>query len=246
MRSMIELAKVELKLFFREPVTLVFTFGLPLIFYPILGTIFGKVSDRHLFGGVGAMEYYTPAYISLVIASIGLVQLPALLAGYKELGVLRRFKASSLPFGSLLGAQLAVSLAITSIGALLLMLIGTQGYAVHLPVDKLLVVLGFIVSVICFVAIGFFLGAIIPTARAAQGAGLLLYIVMMLLGGAGPPDEILNHTLVNAGNLTPLKHVVEFIQAPWLGKGWNGTEFFIIVGITFVVSVLSVRLFKWD
>jgi ABC-2 type transport system permease protein len=246
MRSMWELAKVEMKLFFREPVTLVFTFGLPLIFYPILGTIFGKISDKHLFGGVGAMAYYTPAYISLVIASIGLVQLPALLAGYKERGVLRRFRASSLPIASLLGAQLAVSLVITSIGAVLLLLIGTMGYGVDLPVDWLLVIFGFSISVICFVAIGFFLGAIIPTARAAQGAGLLLYIIMMLLGGAGPPEEILNHTLVIVGNFTPLKHIVEFIQTPWLGKGWNGTEFVVVAGITVLAAVLSIKLFRWD
>jgi ABC-2 type transport system permease protein len=246
MRGAWELAKVELKLFFREPVTLVFTFALPLIFYPILGTIFGKISDRHLFGGVGAMDFYTPAYIGLVIASIGLIQLPVLLAGYKEWGVLRRFKASSLPAASLFGAQLAVSLVITTIGAILLLLIGALGYGIALPTNVPFVVSAFVISVICFVAVGVLLGAVIPTARAAQGSGLLLYIVMMLLGGAGPPAEVLSKPLVIIGDFTPLKHIVTFIQNPWLGNGWNNSEFMIVIGVTLLMAALSIRFFRWD
>jgi ABC-2 type transport system permease protein len=86
MRSAFELAKLELKLFFREPITMIFTFGLPLIFLPVMGSVFGNAPNPHIYRGVGAMNYYTPAYISLVLASIGLIQLPVHLANYKERG----------------------------------------------------------------------------------------------------------------------------------------------------------------
>jgi ABC-2 type transport system permease protein len=40
-----------------------------------------------------------------------------------------------------------------------------------------------------FASIGVFLGAVLPTARAVQGAGLALFFVMMMISGSGPPRE---------------------------------------------------------
>jgi hypothetical protein len=36
-----------------------------------MGSVFGNAPNPHIYRGVGAMNYYTPAYISLVLASIG-------------------------------------------------------------------------------------------------------------------------------------------------------------------------------
>jgi len=46
MRSAFELAKLELKLFFREPITMIFTFGLPLIFLPVMGSVLAMLLTR--------------------------------------------------------------------------------------------------------------------------------------------------------------------------------------------------------
>jgi ABC-2 type transport system permease protein len=245
-KGFLELAKVELKLFFREPISLVFTFALPLIFYPILGVVFGNVADRDLYHGFGAMDFYTPAYIGLVLAALGLIQLPVHLAGYRQRGVLRRFRASSLNISSILSSQAVVSIVIAIIGAILLITVGVAGYDVHAPESATLAIIGFFVGTLCFISVGFLLGALMPTPQAAQGAGLVLYILMMMLGGAGPPSEVLTPTLNTIGDFTPLKHVVTLIQGPWLGLGWNNSEFFILVGITVFATFLAVRLFKWE
>ena len=73
MRMLLKLTLVELKLFVREPITMVFTFALPLIFLFVLGGVFKNTPDPDVYRGVGAMNYYTPAYIGLVIASIAVV-----------------------------------------------------------------------------------------------------------------------------------------------------------------------------
>ena len=97
MRMLLKLTLVELKLFVREPITMVFTFALPLIFLFVLGGVFKNTPDPDVYRGVGAMNYYTPAYIGLVIASIAVVGLPVHLTGYRERGVLRRLRASPIP-----------------------------------------------------------------------------------------------------------------------------------------------------
>ncbi len=159
MKSVLALAGVEVKLFFRELLSLVFIFALPVILYPILGAVFGNVSDERLFRGLGAMNFYTPAYIGLVLAALGLIQLPVHLAGYRERGVLRRFRASSLSAAAVFGSQVIVSLLVAVIGAAIVVTIGIAGYDVRLPEAPWLVIAAFLAGALCFITIGVLLGA---------------------------------------------------------------------------------------
>ena len=87
-----------------------------------MGGVFGNTPDTEsgftIFRGVGALDYYIPAYFALVMMAIGTVALPVHLAGYRERGVLRRLRISSISVWSLLGAQLAVSFLIAVVGRL--------------------------------------------------------------------------------------------------------------------------------
>ena len=78
MRTLAKLTLVEMKLFIREPVTMFFTFALPLLFLFVMGGVFGNLShgDFSGFRDLSAMDFYTPAYIALVLASVGVVGLP--------------------------------------------------------------------------------------------------------------------------------------------------------------------------
>ncbi|MBN2114825.1 MAG: ABC transporter permease, partial [Acidimicrobiia bacterium] len=84
MTPLCKMVVVELKLFLREPLTVVFALALPLITLFVLGGVFGNTPEEGFYAGVGAMDFYTPAYIGLVLASIGVVSLPAHLAGNRE------------------------------------------------------------------------------------------------------------------------------------------------------------------
>ena len=169
--------------------------------------------------GRGPMDFYTPAYIGLVLASIGVVSLPAHLAGNRERGVLRRFRASWVPAAVVVGA-------------------GGGGEPAHRrwsagwcwwpapcccttsagPQSALLLVPAFLLGALAFSAIGVMLGSLIPTARAAQAAGMLLWFVMLFLGGAGPPPEVLTGALQALRHAVPLTYVVGLLQGPWLGR----------------------------
>ena len=62
----------------------------------------------------------------------------------------------------------------------------------------------FVVVAVGFAAFGIFLGAVLPTARAAQAVGMLVWFVMLFLGGAGPPPEVLTDEMGFVADLTPL------------------------------------------
>ncbi|MGD1118397.1 MAG: ABC transporter permease [Dehalococcoidales bacterium] len=246
MRSLFKLTWVEIKLFIREPITVVFTLALPIIFLLVMGGVFGNEAKADYYRGVGAMNYYMPAYFGLVMMAIGTVALPVHLTGYRERGVLRRFRASSFSVWSVLGSQTMVSFIIAIIGSLLVMVLGVLVYHPAMPVHVLQLVAAFVLGVLCFTAFGFFLGAVLPSTRSAQGIGLILFFVMMILGGAGPPPEVLKGAMGIIGDITPLRHVILMLQNPYLGFGWHVSASLITVGVTVVSAGLAARFFRWE
>ena len=246
MRALIKLTWVETKLFIRDPITVVFTLALPIIFLLVMGGVFGNTPSPNIYRGVGAMNYYMPSYFGLVMMAIGTVALPVHLAGYRERGVLRRFRASSFSVWSVLGSQLMVTFVITVAGSILITIVGLLAYSPHLPVSPGLLVLAFLIGTICFACFGFFLGAVLPSTRSAQGIGLILFFVMMILGGAGPPPEVLKGAMGVVGKLTPLRHAILMLQDPWLGFGWNVQASLIVGAVTIVSAGLAARFFRWE
>lgn len=245
MRHLIKSTVLELKLLARDPVTVVFTLALPVIVLYVLGQVFGNHPNPGLYRGVGAMNFYVPAYVGLAIASMGLIGLPVHLAGYRERGILKRFRASDVPIWSIIGGQIIVTAVAGAVGSLIVWVAAMVGYHTEVPKEPLLVLVAFVLAALCFGAIGVLLGTVLPGARAAQGAGIILWFVMMMVGGAGPPPEVLGATLRAVAKATPLEHVVTLIQDPWLGFGWNWTETAIILAIAVACTGLTGLLLKY-
>ena len=83
-----------------------------------------------------------------------------------------------------------------------------------------------------------------PTARAAQAAGLILFFVMMFAGGAGPPQDVLTAPLSTIGRGTPLWHVITLLQDPWLRGEWDLPAAILVVAIVVVSVVVASRLYR--
>lgn len=221
MRAVRKATLLEIRLFARDPLTLVFTLALPVVVLYVLGAVFGNTPDPHMYRGFGPMDYYVPAYVGLTIASMGVVGLPVHLAGYVERGILKRFRASNIPLWSVFGGQLGVTLIASAAGAAVLLVSAVLSYEFAWPSAPLLVLAAFLLGCLCFGAVGVFLGLALPTARAAQGAGIILWFLLMMLGGAGPPLEVLTPALRTVSGVLPLRPLVMLLQDAWLGLGWN-------------------------
>jgi len=149
---------------------------------------------------VGAMNYYVPAYVALVAASVGLISLPTHMASNRELGVLKRYRASSMPAWVVVGAQIAVTFLISMVSAAILVSVALPVYDVPGPDSVLLVIAGFALVALVFSALGVLLGAVLPSSRAAQALGVMLWFLMLMVGGAGPPPEVLTGAMGVVGD----------------------------------------------
>jgi ABC-2 type transport system permease protein len=234
MRALLRLAGTELKLFVREPVVLTFVFAFPVLTVLILGGVFDD--DDPSFEGAIPSDYYIAAYIGVVIAAIGLVMLPVHLASYRERGVLRRFEVSRHPRWALPAAWILVALAITAVGVAVLLVTGYLVYGLPEIDDLTGVVVGTVLGALAFISIGIALGLAMPSARSAQGLGMLLFFPFFLLGGAGPPPDAMGDPMKSIANIVPLTHVVRSIQEPWLDLGTPSGHLAVLAAIAVVAT----------
>lgn len=121
-------------------------------------------------------------------------------------------------FGELSGGQrqrLFVALALVA-GAVLLTALSAIAYGGGLPHDWPGVLAGFLLATVAFAALGTFIGVVLPTARAAQGLGVLLFFVFLMLGGA-------------------------VLHGPWFDQAWDGGAVAVMNGLL----VVSLSLTWW-
>lgn len=103
------------------------------------------------------------------------------------------------------------------------------------PVRVVAVVL---LGALALTAIGLLIGSVVPNARAAQGLGLLAFFPAFLLGGGGPPPQVMSDAMRQVANLIPLTHVTDAIREPWLGTA-AGTGHLVIVAVTLALALVA-------
>jgi ABC-2 type transport system permease protein len=118
--------------------------------------------------------------------------------------------------------------------------------SVEAPVSVGLFLLAFVVGTVCFSAFGILLGTVLPTARAAQSAGLLLWFLFMFVSGSGPPPEVLPESLATIGDYAPLTPVVKMLQEPWLSGEWAVGQSVAVLGIGVASTIAAFFLFRWE
>lgn len=245
MKTLVKMTGLELKLFLREPLTVLFAFALPLVILFVMGGVFGNEAEAGFYEGQGPMNYYVPAYVALVTASVGLISLPTHIAANREAGVLKRYRASGMATWAIVGAEVLVTFVIATVSAALLLAVAIPLHDVVAPESIPLVVAGFALSGLAFAAIGVLLGAVLPSSRAAQALGVMLWFVMIMVGGAGPPPEVMTGVMGTVGDLTPLRHAINVLQDGWLGLDPEGS-WLIVAGITVVSGLAAARFFRWE
>jgi ABC-2 type transport system permease protein len=249
LKILAKLTFIELKLLLREPMTIVFTFAFPLTVFFVLGEVFGGESPEDVqqdWRGLDPKDYYVPAYVAIVMAALAFISIPVHIANYREAGVLRRLRASSLGFWTFVGSQVIVLTILSLTGGALIVMAGALVYGASLPDEPAQLAIAFSVSIFGIAGIALLLGAVFSTARATQGAGLILFFVMMMTSGGGPPRQAMSQTLEDVSSVFPLTHIVTALQDTWHDISW-GTEAELIVAATGAVCfAVAMRFFRWE
>ncbi len=229
----------ELRLLTRDPFAVVFVVVFPIVTMLIIGASFGS-EPAHGFP-VNPSHWYVASYFTVVIGAIGLIMLPVHIASYRERGVLRRFATAGFPRWSFATAETAVGVIAVAVGGGLLLAVATPVYGVPTPDQPLRVLAGIAAATGAFVSLGVLLGTLLPSARAAQSVGLLVFFPSFLLGVGGPPPSAMPDWLRAVADRLPLAVANRAIREPWLGLGDASGALAVTATVAVAVTVLACR-----
>ena len=237
MNAVLRLVRAEFRLMTRDPLVLTFVLVFPIVTMLVIGGSF-TAEDADAFSGVDPSDWYVASYVTVVIGATGLVMVPVHLASYRERGVLRRFAAAGFPRWSFAVAQLGVGLATTALASAILLLVAAPVYGVPDLQSGWRVVGALVLGAVAFVSAGVLLGSVLPSARAAQAVGLILFFPSFLLGAGGPPPAVMGAGLRNVAEVLPLSVVTTAAREPWLGIA-PATGSLVVVAVLAAAGLLA-------
>jgi ABC-2 type transport system permease protein len=238
------LVAVEARLMVREIVPLLWGLVFPMVLLTILGE-FSDGPDKSL-GGLSLVASYVPILIAFTCSTFALQGLPAVLAGYRERGILRRLNATPVGAGRLLGAQLTVNLSVSLIATLGILIVGDAGFGVPLPRQPAGFLLAVAATSAAMLTLGLLIASLARTGRVAGAVGTMLFLPLMFFAGLWIPQAQMPAGLRRVGDDTPLGAAVAALQHSMSGQWPSASGLAILVGYTVVFGVLAWRLFRWE
>jgi ABC-2 type transport system permease protein len=230
----------EVKLLAREPLVLVLTLMFPILLMVLLAAAFSEHGGP-VFSNLDGTQFYVTAYLGAGIAMMGFMGTPTHLAGYREAGVLRRFRAAAIPSRAVIFSQAAVLALLAVVGAVAMLALAVLLFDIPGPASALGVAAAFVVGILAFAGIGTLLGSLMPGTRSAQGLGLLLFFGTFLLVGGGPPPSVFPPAMNAVTSWTPTGLLLDAIRSPWAGTGLDIPAMVTLLLISAACFALATR-----
>lgn len=243
MTALRTLARLEFLLYLRDPGAAFFTFALPLLLMALNSS--GGNRPVPELGGALAVDVGTVGYFAFVLATAGLTGLPAVLAGYREKGILRRYQVTPLPVPVLLAGQVLAYVALCGAGLAVLTALAVV-YGLTAPAAPLAVAVALVLGLASTLALGLALAGAAPNVRTAQAIGFALYFPSIFMSGALFPREFLPDVASRIGTVLPTTYVVRALRAGWSVGTWDVPAMAVTAAVLVVGAVLAVRTFRWS
>jgi ABC-2 type transport system permease protein len=148
------------------------TLIMPVLMFVILARSFGA-GPRLAAPEIGIA--FNAAVLAAVIIAINAVQsLMAIMAIYREGGILKRLRATPLSPVTILGAHVMVKLGFTVLSTALLLGVGRRLFPGVTDVNAFSFGLAVLLSTLSILSLGFVLASLVPTSRFAQPLGAVV------------------------------------------------------------------------
>ena len=246
LKGLFKLSWIETKIFLREPMGVFGTLFMPLIFFLIMARFLRGVPRPS--AAVGRLAFNATILTSLLIVLGAVQSLIAIMAIYREGGILKRLRATPLAPVTILSAHVVVKLFLTLTSFLLLVLAGRRVMPGAMPDDMVGFVVAILLGTLSILGMGFLVASLVPTARFAQPLGAFVFYPMLALSGLFFPVDRMPLGLRIVASLLPTTHAVTLMRGAYEGAGWSAQwgSVAALLAIFAVCLVLATRWFRWE
>jgi len=195
---------------------------------------------------LGATDYYLPAFIAAVVLINGVMTVPAVVAGFKHDGTLKRLAGTPLRRRDWILATILQQtvIALVMLGVMVVvarLLFGVT--AVPGPLSVALVSLG----AVAFTALGIVLAGFLPDPDAATSLGGAVAFPMMFLSGVFWELDVMPPAIRTVAEFMPLYHFHRGLRQLMVRGTTEGlfVPFAVLGVMAAVFVVLAVRTTRW-
>lgn len=238
--------------FWRIPVAMFFTLGLPLIMLLLFNALFGNSTIETPEGSWSARQFYTGGLAAFTAASATFTNLANMVPIRRDEGVLKRWRGTPLPTWIYIAGFIGSAIAIAFVGVCLMLTVGVVVYDLDIDPAKMPAALvTFLVGVFSFAALGMALASLIKSASSAAAAANAIILPLAFVSNIfirldnDPP-----RWLELLGDIFPLKPFAEAFQAcftPFVDAPafrWGNLAFIAAWGV--IGLVVALRRFTWE
>lgn len=242
-----QLTRAQVKLEAREPLSLIFPFGMPILILVMNAMMEGNQEPSPEFGGMTPLDaYITPLTLLMVATILGVVYLPGNIAHYRDLGILRRISTTPANPGSVLFAQTVCNLLVSAIGVALAGAVGYFVFDISPPENVTGALASLALAVAAIYGIGLLLAALVPSYTAAAAVGMVAFFAMTALGGGFTSRENMPDWLATIGEYTPYGAGLQALSDSWVGASPEPLHL-VTLGVTALAAgVAASTLFRWE
>lgn len=243
-RAWATLVAAEGRMVARDTAGLVIPLMLPLLVLVMNGLAFGEQASAE---GFPLFERYVmPLVLTIVIATVGVVNMPSFLAYYRRVKVLRRLSVTPANPAMVLVAQVVVGIAQSAVGVAIGVGAAMALFGVGLP-ERLGTASGVLgLAALTMYALGMLVAAVAPSPNASVAIGLTFFFALGALGGMFGPTENLPDPLAAIGEVLPFGAAVQAIGNAWTGTDQNPAHLIAMAAAIALSSAVAIRLFRWD
>ena len=236
--------RTEQLVFWRSREAAVFVFLFPLLLFALLtavynGRIYGRPASWALLAGMLGYGAANTAFAGLAL----------LLIGRRELGILKRIRATPLPTAVYLGAVLVSITIVFALQAASLFVLGRVLKSTPWPTHLLSLVLALALGAAAFAGLGLGITGFIRSLEGSSAALNLVVLPMAFLSGSFGTTRHYPRALRAIGDVLPLKYLLDAVNAIYLhGRQlWDKpTAVAVLAGWGILGIAVAMRRFRWE
>ncbi len=240
--------RFELLGFVRNRQARFFTVALPVVFLVVFVGLFGNdtVEPEH----VKASTYYVPGLSALAVIAACFVNLVISVTAQRELGILKRRRATPVPAWVLIAGRTLASVVVGLAVMVVLLAIGRFAYGVHLPGSTIPgVLLTAVVGAVAFCCMGYALSTAISSADSAQPVLQAVMLPLYFISGVFIPSVGLPSWLQQVARVFPVQHLADGLHHAFdpatHGSGIVWNDLGILALWAAVGLAVALRRFTW-
>lgn len=243
--------RYQLVSFWRIPVAMFFTLGLPLIMLVLFNALFGNSTIVTPEGSWSSRQFYTGGLAAFTAASATFTNLANMVPIRRDEGVLKRWRGTPLPTWTYIGGFICSSIVIAFVGVTAMITLGVVAYDLDIELAKMpAAFVTFFIGVASFAALGMALASLVKSATSASAAANAVILPLAFVSNIFIQLDDAPRWIEVFGNLFPLKPFAEafqacftpFVEAP--AFQWDKLGFIAAWGV--VGLVVALRKFSWE